>query len=102
MALYAACDLHSNNTVLAVVDDVGALRYRQRLPNDLSLLDAALTPFREELAGVAVESTYNAYWRSMVCRRRGIRCRWSTRWRCRSTPGSSTATTTAIPVIWPS
>lgn len=62
MTLYAACDLHSNNTVLAVVDDVGALRYRQRLPNDLSLLDAALTPFREELAGVAVESTYNAYW----------------------------------------
>lgn len=62
MALYAACDLHSNNTVLAVVDDAGALRYRQRLPNDLSLLDAALTPFREGLAGVAVESTYNAYW----------------------------------------
>lgn len=62
MALYAACDLHSNNTVLAVVDEAGALCYRQRLPNDLSLLDAALMPFREDLAGVAVESTYNAYW----------------------------------------
>lgn len=62
MALYAACDLHSNNTVLAVIDDAGALRYRQRLPNDLPLLDAALTPFRDGLAGVAVESTYNAYW----------------------------------------
>ena len=62
MALYAACDLHSNNSVLAVVDEAGALRYRQRLPNDLSVLDAALTPFRKELAGVAVESTYNAYW----------------------------------------
>ncbi|MFN7184485.1 MAG: transposase, partial [Thermomonas haemolytica] len=62
MALYAACDLHSNNTVLAVVDEAGALCYRQRLPNDLSLLDAALMPFRDGLAGVAVESTYNAYW----------------------------------------
>lgn len=62
MALYAACDLHSNNTVLAVIDDAGALRYRQRLPNDLLLLDAALAPFRSELTGVAVESTYNAYW----------------------------------------
>jgi hypothetical protein len=62
MALYAACDLHSNNTVLAVVDEAGALRYRQRLPNDLPLLDAALTPFRDGLVGVAVESTYNAYW----------------------------------------
>jgi len=25
MALYAACDLHSNNTVLAVVDDAGVM-----------------------------------------------------------------------------
>lgn len=62
MALYAACDLHSNNTVLVVVDEAGALCYRQRLPNDLSLLNAALMPFRDGLAGVAVESTYNAYW----------------------------------------
>ena len=62
MALYAACDLHSNNTVLAVVDEAGALRYRQRLPNDIGLLHGALAPFRDELAGVAVESTYNAYW----------------------------------------
>jgi transposase len=62
MALYAACDLHSNNTVLAVIDASGAQRYRHRLPNDLSVIDAALAPFREELVGVAVESTYNAYW----------------------------------------
>lgn len=62
MALYAACDLHSNNTVLAVVDEAGALRCRQRLPNDLPLIHAALAPFRENLRGVAVESTYNAYW----------------------------------------
>lgn len=62
MALYAACDLHSNNTVLAVIDDAGTQRYRHRLPNDLPLIDAALAPFRSELTGVAVESTYNAYW----------------------------------------
>lgn len=62
MALYAACDLHSNNTVLAVIDDAGTQRYHHRLPNDLPLIDAALAPFRSELAGVAVESTYNAYW----------------------------------------
>ncbi len=62
MTLYAACDLHSNNTVLAVVDDTGTLRHRQRLPNDLPLIDAALTVFRNELHSIAVESTYNAYW----------------------------------------
>lgn len=44
MSLYAACDLHSNNTVLAIIDDTGALRCRQRLPNELSLIDAALAP----------------------------------------------------------
>lgn len=49
MALYAACDLHSNNTVLAVIDDTSAVRFRQRLPNDLPLIDAALTPFRSDL-----------------------------------------------------
>lgn len=62
MSLYAAFDLHSNNAVLAVVDEAGDLRYRHRLPNDLPSIDAALTPFRDELRGVAVESTYNAYW----------------------------------------
>jgi transposase len=62
MQLYAACDLHSNNTVLAVIDAAGAQRYRHRLPNDLAVIDAALMPFRDELTGIAVESTCNAYW----------------------------------------
>jgi transposase len=62
MSLYAACDLHSNNTVLAVIDEAGKQRYRHRLPNDLSVIGEALAPFRDDLRGVAVESTYNAYW----------------------------------------
>jgi hypothetical protein len=62
MALYAACDLHSNNTVLAVIDEAGELRYRKRLLNDLPTIHAALAPFRTELHGVAVEPTHNAYW----------------------------------------
>ena len=62
MPLYAACDLHSNNTVLAVLDEAGSLELRQRVPNDLDLIGAALAPFRDQLQGVAVESTYNAYW----------------------------------------
>ena len=57
MPLYAACDLHSNNTVLAVLDEAGSLKLRQRVPNDLDLIGAALAPFRDQLQGVAVEST---------------------------------------------
>jgi 3-phenylpropionate/trans-cinnamate dioxygenase ferredoxin reductase subunit len=34
----------------------------RRLPNDLPVVLKVLEPFREQLAGVAVESTYNWYW----------------------------------------
>jgi len=33
-----------------------------RRPNDLPRLLSDLEPYREELVGVAVESTYNGYW----------------------------------------
>lgn len=62
MPLYAAADLHSNNTVLAIVDESGQQRLKRRMPNDLCEINQALTPFRDEIIGVAVEATYNAYW----------------------------------------
>lgn len=62
MELYAAIDLHSNNSVLAVLDDSRTVVYERRLPNDLSVILDALLPFRDRLQGIAVESTYNWYW----------------------------------------
>jgi transposase len=62
MELYAAIDLHSNNSVLAVIDEARAVVFERRLPNDLALILDALAPFRDRLQGVAVESTYNWYW----------------------------------------
>lgn len=62
MSLYAAIDLHSNNSVLAVIDEQDALRLRRKLPNDIEAIRRMLEPFREELAGVVVESTFNWYW----------------------------------------
>ena len=50
MPLYAACDLHSNNTVLAVLDEAGSLKLRQRVPNDLDLIGAALATRRKRPA----------------------------------------------------
>ena len=101
MPLYAACDLHSNNTVLAVLDEAGSLKLRQRVPNDLDLIGAALAPFRDQLQGVAVESTYNAYWLLDGLDRPAIPPGWSTPWPCRSTPASSRPTTTPTPATWP-
>jgi transposase len=55
---YSGIDLHSNNAVVAVIDDQDHVLYRKRLSNDLQLIVAALDPYRCELQGVVVESTF--------------------------------------------
>jgi transposase len=62
MKAYAAIDLHSNNSVLSVIDEKGARLHEHRYPNELPPLIEALAPYRKKLAGVVVESTYNWYW----------------------------------------
>jgi len=62
MKYYAGIDLHSNNSVVVVIDEADAVHYRKRLRNELTEIAAALYPFERELAGVVVESTYNWYW----------------------------------------
>jgi len=62
MSLYAGIDLHSNNSVLAVMDEGGKPLLQCRRRNELSHILADLELYRSELAGVAVESTYNWYW----------------------------------------
>ena len=62
MALYCGIDLHSNNHVVVVIDEANRRVYERRLGNDLALTLGALEPYRKELAGVAVESTFNWYW----------------------------------------
>lgn len=62
MEAYAGIDLHGNNLVLAVVDQKDRLLRKDRLALDLDQVLRSLEPFREALAGVAVESTYNWYW----------------------------------------
>jgi transposase len=62
MALYAGIDLHSNNSVLVVLDETDREVYRKRLPNDLSEILAALRSYGDGITAVAVESTFNWYW----------------------------------------
>jgi transposase len=59
---YSGIDLHSNNCVVAVSDETDRVLCRRRLPNELAAVLALLEPYRAELAGVVVESTYNWYW----------------------------------------
>lgn len=62
MSLYCAIDLHSTNNVPVVIDDNDKILFQKRLPNDLSKVLSALEPFKDDLIGVAVESTFNWYW----------------------------------------
>jgi len=62
MALYAGMDLHSRDTYLGVLDHKFKRVFNKRLNNDLSLILTTLEPFREELQGIVVESTFNWYW----------------------------------------
>lgn len=62
MQTYAAIDLHSNNSVLTVIDQTDRVLRQRKLRNELPLILRELEPFRETLQGVAVESTFNWYW----------------------------------------
>lgn len=62
MPLYCAIDLHSNNSVLVVIDEHDRIVLQRRVANDLGAVCARLAPFKEQLHAVAVESTFNWYW----------------------------------------
>jgi len=60
--MYSGIDLHSNNSVVAVIDDGDRVVAQKRLPNDIAKIAGFLARWQDELAGVVVESTYNWYW----------------------------------------
>ncbi len=62
MKVYGGIDLHSDNSVIGLTDEEDKPLYRKRLPNDLSIILKALNPYREQMQGLVVESTYNWYW----------------------------------------
>ena len=59
---YSGIDLHGNNSVVTVTDEQDRVVAEKRLPNELAKIVQFLSPWRDELAGVVVESTYNWYW----------------------------------------
>ena len=62
MKLYAGLDLHSKNTFIGIMNQEFKQTFKKRVPNDLQLILAVLEPFRQQLMGLVVESTYNWYW----------------------------------------
>jgi transposase len=62
MKKYSGIDLHANNCVVAVLDENDRVCCECRVANELGKIVALLEPFRDELVGVVVESTFNWYW----------------------------------------
>ena len=60
--MYSGIDLHSNNSVIAVIDDGDHIVAQKRLANDIGKITGFLARWRDTMAGVVVESTYNWYW----------------------------------------
>jgi transposase len=59
---YGAIDLHSNNNTIGIINDRRKGLYKRIMPNELVDIKRVLNPFRAELKGMVVESTYNWYW----------------------------------------
>jgi transposase len=62
MQLYLGIDLHSSNSYLGIIDETGKRVFKRKLPNDPEMILAALAPYKNDIVGIVVESTYNWYW----------------------------------------
>lgn len=62
MRVYAGIDLHSSNNYIGIINQNEKRLFGKKMPNDLDHILLALQPFKKDLKGVAVESTYNWYW----------------------------------------
>lgn len=62
MRLYSGIDLHANSNLLAVIDQDGKRIFSKKISNDSELVLETLRSFKENIVGIAVESTYNWYW----------------------------------------
>lgn len=82
---YSGIDLHSNSSVVTVTDEQDRIVAEKRLP------------WRDELAGVVVESTYNWYWLVDGLQEAGFVVKLANTAPSRSTTGSSTAATKPMP-----
>ncbi len=62
MKLYTAFDLHSSNSYLAIIDNKGKRVFKRQLKNNPELILSTLSPYKKDITGIVVESTYNWYW----------------------------------------
>lgn len=62
MKLYGAIDLHSNNAICGAIDSHDHVKLRKKSPCEPAAILDAFAPFKQDILGIAVESTFNWYW----------------------------------------
>lgn len=62
MKLYCGIDLHSNNSVVVILDEKDNVIYQKKLNNNLAMILQQLSVFADKLQAIAIESTFNWYW----------------------------------------
>ncbi len=62
MRLYCGIDLHAKSSYLAIIDEQRTRIFKRNVTNDPEVILSFLTPYKSELAGIVVESTFNWYW----------------------------------------
>jgi len=73
MQLYGAFDLHASSSHLGILDERDKRVFKRKLPNDPEVILRTLGPFKEHLAGIVVESTFNWYWMVDLLMEEGFR-----------------------------
>ncbi len=69
--LIAGLDLHSNNVMIALMNQDGQRLTHRKLECDLQQITEFLKPLKPQLQSLAVESTFNWYWLVDGLRRQG-------------------------------
>ena len=62
MKIMVGIDLHSNNALCGLMDESGQRLLHKKLPCDLPAILQLLEPYKDRIATLAVESTFNWYW----------------------------------------
>jgi transposase len=62
MPLYGGIDLHSNSNQSAILNEDRKRIGKRKMANEPDLILSFWEPYKPDLAGIVVESTYNWYW----------------------------------------
>ena len=59
---YVGIDIHSNNSVIGIIDQNNKRIFKKRCQNNLQSICQCLEPYGDHIKAIIIESTYNWYW----------------------------------------